>query len=107
MRTHLIWRGQRRHLPANCGTKLANPSQIVRAPRAAGEVVGDAPHTRGVQLTVGKRIQEGRHFITRHDRTPSPARGPNTSRSRRRARARRDITVPTGTPTTVAISLYE
>ena len=69
----------------------------------------------GVELTVDQRMQQNLGFIAFHSAVPEAVAGPDwtvmfslafhADRSMARARANRDMTVPTGTPATSAISL--
>jgi uncharacterized SAM-binding protein YcdF (DUF218 family) len=71
----------------------------------------------GVELAVNQRMQHNFRFIASHDAVPEATAGPgrvvtvsaafHAARSIARARASRDMTVPTGTPATWAISWYD
>src|SRR5262249_11428330 len=82
--------------------ELAKLPGTVRARRDMGlHVMGMA----GIELIVDERVQQHFGFVAGHFGCPSAAS--QASRSMERARARRDITVPTGAPTTSAISRYD
>src|SRR6266700_4849872 len=59
----------------------------------------------GIELAVEEGMEQNFGFVAGHVGGPSSAI--HAFRSMDRARAKRDITVPTGTPTTSAISRYD
>jgi hypothetical protein len=69
----------------------------------------------GIELAVDQRMQQNLRFIAFHSAVPEAVAGLDrtvvfslafqAARSMARARANRDMTVPTGTPATSAISL--
>jgi hypothetical protein len=69
----------------------------------------------GVELAVDQRMKQNFQFIAFHGAVPEAVAGPDRTvvfslafhadRSMARARANRDMTVPTGTPATSAMSL--
>ena len=66
----------------------------------------DVARMPGVELAVDQRMQQNLAFGAVHDTAPEtePSALFQAERSIERARASRDITVPTGTPATSAIS---
>ena len=79
-----------------------DPVPVLRgaSPRTLTAVYGDDEDWP--ELAIEKRMQQNFGFVAGHVDLPSSAT--HASRSNERARAKRDITVPTGTPTTSAIS---
>src|SRR5215469_14689990 len=77
----------------------------------------DVAGVPGIELAVDQRMQHDFRFIAFHDAVPEATAGPrrlveisaafHAARSMARARASRDMTVPTGTPATWAISWYD
>ena len=80
-------------------------AQLRGAARAAGDVRFDLARMAGVELAVEQRMQQDFRLVAGHVGCSSSAI--HAVRSMARARARRDITVPTGAPTTSAISRYD
>ena len=64
----------------------------------------DVARMAGIELAVDQRMQQDFAFGAVHGRSGSPSATFQAERSIERARASRDITVPTGTPATSAIS---
>src|SRR5262249_1940033 len=77
------------------GRKLRGTSCALR------RVPLDIASVPGIELVVDERMQHDFSFVARHERSSSAIQA---ARNIARARARRDITVPTGTPVTSAIS---
>ncbi len=73
--------------------------------RASGDMAFDVARVPGVEFAVDQRVKKDFSFVAGHFTCSSSAI--HADRSMARARARRDITVPTGTSATSAISRYE
>src|SRR5439155_21584875 len=72
------------------------------AARAARDMLFDGAGIASIQFVVDQRVKQDFRLIAGHFGNSSSAI--QADRSMARARARRDITVPTGAPTTSAIS---
>ena len=72
-----------------------------RAARAGGGMCLDFARMPGIELIVDESMQHDFCFLAGHGPFSSASQA---ARNSPRARARRDITVPTGTPVTSAIS---
>ncbi len=86
------------NLPAH----LAIGGKLRGAARAGGDMGFDVARMAGIELAIDQRVQKDFCFIAGHFDCSSSAI--QAVRSRARARARRDITVPTGAATMLAIS---
>src|ERR1700687_666894 len=75
------------------------------ASRAACDMLFDLARVPGVEFAVNQRVKKNPGLVAGHFGCSCSAI--HAERSRARARARRDITVPTGTSATSAISRYE
>ena len=75
--------------------------ELLRASGAGGHMGLDVAGMAGVELAVDERVQQDFGFVAVHG---DPSSAFHAERSMERARASRDITVPTGAPTTSAIS---
>ncbi len=76
--------------------------EFLRARRAGREMRLHIARVAGIELAVHKRVKHDFRLGAIHGGDPSAAF--HAERSIDRARASRDITVPTGTPATSAIS---
>src|SRR4029077_2726836 len=83
----------------------AQVRELFAAIRAGREVRLDIARMTGVKLVVDQRVDQDFRVGAVHGADPSSTF--QRARSIERARASRDITVPTGTPTTSAISRYD
>src|SRR6478609_4147723 len=93
---------------ATFGNHLAHRAIILQrggASRAARDMVFDIARVAGVEFAVDQRVKQQFSLVAIHFGCSSSAI--HAERSMARARARRDITVPTGTSATSAISRYE
>lgn len=77
-------------------------AKLPRAPRTLPQMPLDVAGMPGIELAVEQGVEQDLGFCTSHVRDPSSAI--QALRNMQRARASRDMTVPTGTPTTSAIS---
>ena len=93
----------------------AERGKLFTASGTGGHVRLDITGMPGVKLAVDQRMKQNFEFGAVHSGTPGAAAEPGLAvavsaafqaeRSMERARANRDMTVPTGTPATSAISL--
>ena len=81
---------------------LAISGKLRGATRAAGDMGFDVARVPGVEFAVDQRVKKNFGFVAGHFGCSCSAS--HAERSMARARARRDITVPTGTSATSAIS---
>ena len=81
--------------------QIAIGRELRRAARTAGGMRFNFTRMHGIELVVDQRMQHDFCFVAGHGPFSSAS---HAVRSSPRARARRDITVPTGTPVTSAIS---
>src|ERR1700722_389953 len=95
-RSHLQIRG------AYCVMHFTEFRELRGAGGASRNMLLHVAGMAGVELTVDQRIEQDFRVIAVHGSAPSAPF--HAARSIDRARARRDITVPTGTPATSAIS---
>src|SRR5205823_9177601 len=100
--------GRSRVSQVGAGDRLAHLAigqKLRGATRAAGDMVFDRARVPGVELVVDQCVKKNFSLLASHFGCSSSAI--HADRSMARARARRDITVPTGTSATSAISRYE
>ncbi len=90
-------------------THGAERFELLGAAGATRHMRLDVARMSGVELAVDQRMQQDFAFGAVHDTAPGvePSAPFHAARSIERARASRDITVPTGTPATSAISWYD
>src|SRR6202035_2216021 len=86
----------------DCAAHRAEYIELRRASGAGRHMGFDVAGMAGVELAVDECMQHDFGVSTIHGVAPSATL--HAERSIERARARRDITVPTGTPATSAIS---